>query len=105
MKVCFVERGNDILFQPITKQYIRSMSGMLKSATSVTEELLDERKRDRKREEGRLRSAVLDSYAVLAFLFGEAGHETIGTLFERAAASDKPLFIAAPNWAEDSLHD
>lgn len=47
-----------------------------------------------------MRSAVLDSYAVLAFLFGEAGHETIGTLFERAAASDKPLFIAAPNWAE-----
>ena len=51
MKVCFVERGNDILFQPITKQYIRSMSGMLKSATSVTEELLIERKRNLKREE------------------------------------------------------
>ena len=48
-KVCFVERGSDILFQPITKQYVRSMSGMLNSATSVTEELLDERKRDRTR--------------------------------------------------------
>ena len=53
-KVCFVERGSDILFQPVTKQYIRSMSGMLKSVTSVTEELLDERKRDRKGEERRL---------------------------------------------------
>jgi AbrB family looped-hinge helix DNA binding protein len=54
MKVCFVERGSDILFQPVTKKYIRSMSGMLKSATSVTEELLDERKKDRTLEKDRL---------------------------------------------------
>jgi AbrB family looped-hinge helix DNA binding protein len=39
MKVCFIERGGDILFQPITKQYIRSLCGMLKSATSVKSEL------------------------------------------------------------------
>ena len=42
-KVCFTERGNEILFQPITKQYIRSVRGMLKSKTSVTRELLRER--------------------------------------------------------------
>ena len=53
-KVCFLERGSDILFQPITKKYIRSMAGMLKSATSVTDELLKERKKDREREEGKL---------------------------------------------------
>lgn len=53
-KVCFVERGNDILFQPVTKEYIRSMAGILKSPTSVTEELLDERTKDREREEGSL---------------------------------------------------
>ena len=53
-KVCFVERGSEILFQPVTKEYIRSMSGMLKSATSVTEELLDERKRDRARGERKI---------------------------------------------------
>ena len=47
-----------------------------------------------------MRSAVLDSYAVLAFLFGEAGHETVQTLLERAAESDKTLLIASPNWAE-----
>jgi AbrB family looped-hinge helix DNA binding protein len=50
-KVYFVERGNGILFLPITKEYIRGMSGMLKSATSVTEALLEERKKDREREE------------------------------------------------------
>jgi AbrB family looped-hinge helix DNA binding protein len=52
-KVCFVERGNEILFQPVTKEYIRSVCGMLKSDTSVTEELLEERAKDRKREESK----------------------------------------------------
>lgn len=53
-KVCFVERGNEILFQPVTKEYIRSVCGLLKSDTSVTGELLIERKKERKREEGKL---------------------------------------------------
>jgi AbrB family looped-hinge helix DNA binding protein len=53
-KVCFVERGNEILFQPVTREYIRGMSGMLKSATSVTEDLLEERRKDRQREESKL---------------------------------------------------
>lgn len=53
-KVCFVERGNEILFQPVTKEYIRSVCGMLKSDTSVTGELLNERKKEREREEGQL---------------------------------------------------
>lgn len=48
-KVCFIEQGRDILFQPITKQYIHSLCGMLKSHTPVTEELLKERKKNRGR--------------------------------------------------------
>jgi predicted nucleic acid-binding protein len=47
-----------------------------------------------------LRRAVLDSYAVLAFLFREKGHEKVVTALEKAAESDKPLLIVAPNWAE-----
>jgi predicted nucleic acid-binding protein len=43
---------------------------------------------------------VLDSYAVLAFLFQESGHEKVVSLFEKAAESDKTLLITAPNWAE-----
>jgi predicted nucleic acid-binding protein len=43
---------------------------------------------------------VLDSYAVLAFLFQEPGHEKIVALLEKAAEADKTLLIAAPNWAE-----
>ena len=47
-----------------------------------------------------LRNSILDSYAVLAFLFHEKGSEKIRELLEKAAASDKVLFITAPNWAE-----
>ena len=47
-----------------------------------------------------MKSSVLDSYAVLAFLFQESGHEKVVALFEKAAESDKALLIAAPNWAE-----
>jgi len=53
-KVCFIERGDEILFQPVTKEYIRGVCGMLKSETSVTQELLKERAKDREREEGKL---------------------------------------------------
>lgn len=47
-----------------------------------------------------MRSSVLDSYAVLAYLFAESGHEKVVTLLERTADSDKNALIAAPNWAE-----
>jgi len=46
-KVCFIERGSEILFQPLTKQYIHSICGMLKGTTSATAELLIERNKDR----------------------------------------------------------
>jgi PIN domain nuclease of toxin-antitoxin system len=47
-----------------------------------------------------LKSSVLDSYAVLAFLFQEKGHERVLDLFEKAVQADQALLIAAPNWAE-----
>lgn len=53
-KVCFIERGGEVLFQPVTKEYIRSVCGMLKSETSVTQQLLKERLKDQKREEAKL---------------------------------------------------
>ncbi len=47
-----------------------------------------------------MRSSVLDSYAVLAYLFRERGHETVVALLEKAAGSGKNVLIATPNWAE-----
>src|SRR4030066_2096178 len=47
-----------------------------------------------------LKSAVLDSYAVLAFLFKEPGHEIVLSLFEKALEDGRSIFIASPNWAE-----
>jgi PIN domain nuclease of toxin-antitoxin system len=47
-----------------------------------------------------MKSSVLDSYAVLAFLFQESGHEKVVSRLEHAAESDTLLLIAAPNWAE-----
>jgi PIN domain nuclease of toxin-antitoxin system len=47
-----------------------------------------------------VRSSVLDSYAVLAFLFQEDGHEKVVDLFEKAANADQNALISAPNWAE-----
>ena len=47
-----------------------------------------------------MKKSVLDSYAILAFLFEEKGYEKVLELFEKAAQADQALLIAAPNWAE-----
>ena len=30
-KICFVERDHEVLFQPVTKEHIRNLAGMLKT--------------------------------------------------------------------------
>lgn len=47
-----------------------------------------------------MKNLVLDSYAVLAFLFNENGSERVSELLEKAAEADYTVFIAAPSWAE-----
>ena len=51
--VRFIERDNEILIQPVTKEYIQNLCGLLKSGTSVTQALLKERAKDKKREAGK----------------------------------------------------
>lgn len=53
-KIRFIERDREILFQPVTREYIRSVCGMLKSDVSATGELLKERAREKEREEAEL---------------------------------------------------
>ena len=50
-KVRFIERDGEIVIQPITTEFIRSVCGMLTSDKSITRELLKERAKDRQREE------------------------------------------------------
>lgn len=52
-KVRFIERGNEILLQPVTKEYVRSLCGLLKSETSMSKALLQERAKDKEREEAK----------------------------------------------------
>ena len=47
-----------------------------------------------------MRSSVLDSYALLAFLYQEKGYQEIGALLEKALEADRPLLISAVNWSE-----
>jgi AbrB family looped-hinge helix DNA binding protein len=52
-RIRFVERDREIVMQPVTRQYIRSVCGMLAGAGAATPELLKERARDKRREEAR----------------------------------------------------
>ena len=45
-------------------------------------------------------AAVLDSYALLAFLYQEKGYKEIGAVLEKALGTDYLLLISAVNWAE-----
>jgi predicted nucleic acid-binding protein len=47
-----------------------------------------------------LKNAVLDSYALLAFLFKEKGHDIVLNLLEQALEVNRKLLLASPNWAE-----
>lgn len=47
-----------------------------------------------------MRPTVFDASAMLALFFDEPGADKIENLVTQAAEADKPIFIAAVNWAE-----
>jgi AbrB family looped-hinge helix DNA binding protein len=49
-KVFFEERDGEIVFRPVTPEYIRHVCGMLESPKSVGEELLTTRSQDKEAE-------------------------------------------------------
>jgi len=52
-RINFLEEGDRIIFQPVTREYIRSFRGMFKlkpGEKSVVQEHLEERRRERDRE-------------------------------------------------------
>ena len=46
-KVCFLERGEDIILRPVTKQAIQAMRGSLKTGGDLLKALLREKKIER----------------------------------------------------------
>jgi len=52
-EVRFIEREGEIVFQPVTKEFIRSLRGSLREEGPATANLLRDRAADRKREEER----------------------------------------------------
>jgi predicted nucleic acid-binding protein len=47
-----------------------------------------------------LLSVVLDSYALLPFLYQEKGYKEIGALLEKTLETDQLLLMSSVNWAE-----
>ena len=55
-RINFVEEGDRIIFQPVTREYIRSFRGMFKlkpGEKSVVQEHLEDRRKERDRENAR----------------------------------------------------
>lgn len=50
-RVSFIERKGEIIFQPITREYIHSIWGMFKDGPSLTKALLETRAEEKARED------------------------------------------------------
>ena len=48
-KVCFIEDGENIILQPITKDFYKKIRGSLKNSNLIGD-LLEERRKERKKE-------------------------------------------------------
>ena len=52
-RVVFEERGEEIVLRPASPEYFDQFAGILKGKGSLTKTLLDERARDREREDSK----------------------------------------------------
>jgi len=51
-----------------------------------------------------MKAAVLDSYAIIAFLQRQPGYEEVAKLFEECTAKNRELFVCVVNWGEVIYH-
>jgi ribonuclease VapC len=51
-----------------------------------------------------MKAAVLDSYALIAYLEKEAGYNEVAKLFEECVAEDREVFVCIVNWGEVIYH-
>ena len=50
-KLCIIEKGDQILLQPLTSDYFEKMAGILNTKGKLTKSLLDERRADKEAED------------------------------------------------------
>lgn len=51
-----------------------------------------------------MKAAVLDSYALIAYLDKEPGYEEVAKLFEECVTKDREVFACVVNWGEVIYH-
>jgi len=51
-----------------------------------------------------VKAAVLDSYAIIAYLDKEPGYEEVARLFEECVSKDREIFACVVNWGEVIYH-
>lgn len=52
-KVCLVDHGDEIIIRALTKDYFEKMAGALKTAGQLSKKILEDRVKDKAREETR----------------------------------------------------
>lgn len=52
-RVCFIEGDEEVVIRPLTKDYFEKMAGFLKTGGKISKGLLETRKEDRIREDGK----------------------------------------------------
>lgn len=50
-RLCVIEKENEIVLQPLTREYFEQTAGILKTKGKLTQVLLDERKKEKAGEE------------------------------------------------------
>ena len=55
-RIAIVDTGNEIILRPITEQYLKKLQGSLKGSGAL-DVLLEERQKDREREDAKFRRA------------------------------------------------
>lgn len=52
-KICFIDKGDEVVLKPLTREYFKKMAGFMKTEGRLTKALLEERAKDREREDKR----------------------------------------------------
>ncbi len=51
-----------------------------------------------------MKAAVIDSYALIAYLEREQGYEGVAKIFDECVAKDREVFLCVVNWGEVIYH-